>query len=433
MPLLRLTGRLSIAFALGLVMTGLCGAEVRKPLGQIAEQARPAVDALRGLGADPSAEKLENAEHVLSALYDAASALIAKRDQSASATAVRAIFTDENRLAGAITDYQKRGASEAAGILALGPGERRDIAFIFAIGNILLKHGRRDLVEKVRQLTRSELHEIIRSLTSGKPRRHPSDVEKELREFIGEVVGPRQVDQETYEGELDEAIDFFCSLVRGWRGSAPVKRLPSLAGISLLACRARLAQDRDEQAEAEYAEHAALLYKVLAAEMAAERLLGEAYEMKSRLRYATARHIFLLVRGEPSKDAGTYLSRVNAALCLTLEGQASSVALAELSKFYRDDYSDAKVAAVLFQLAICAQREQEEFALRILKRIMPDLSRADVPQARYLVCAALISLGQNDEAVTNFKILQKEFPGDRYTRYAGDLLKKCDLLPADAE
>ena len=112
--------------------------------------------------------------------------------------------------------------------------------------------------------------------------------------------------------EQDYVVDQFCSTVAGWRKELDGKKVPALADASLLACRARLAQNHEEEAEWEYASHAGTLYRTFDAQTAATKLFEESQSLVKCWRFLMARHVLLQVQGDPAKDGQTYLARLTA-------------------------------------------------------------------------------------------------------------------------
>jgi hypothetical protein len=407
----------------------ICWAGEPGPMAEMLKRVEPAVDTLKALTDEASPQAVAAAEQALTKLCESTEALVNKREKATCIAVVHKTLTDGGRLEKAIAAYAKYGPLNAGGMISIGIGRRADVRLAFAMQNILLKYGRRELVMKMVRLRPDEMHAVFGNLLSGKTPRYPTEVEVELRALLQEASAANAPARKQRDKELDEVIDLLCSLGKNWRATAPGKELPSLVKLSRLLCRARLAQARTKDALTEYKAHAVLLYKSLPPKAASEQLVTEAAALKAVPQVPVARKVFLLVRGDPAKDATTYLARIEAAVCLkSLPFGAYQLMLNEAADVFRDDVSDKRLAVLLLSVAVTAAPRDAAFALRIVKTISADLSETDKPSALRITCNCLARQGDAAGALATFKVLRRDYPKHAVTASAERALRKAGII-----
>ncbi len=395
-------------------------AEPASPLAGVTDLLGKTSDSIAVAKAERTEAGWNSANRAMAALSQGIGRLVAERGTREAAGKSFDVLSDKTRLADALRTHERRKKVEADGHLVVSPASWDDVQLLFDLRDVLLKHGRRDLVDKMRSLSPEELQAAVSNLLSGDPPREGSEIDKLLREFLLLGRGVRQQGTKDY----DDVIDIYCSMMSGWRRSLDGKKVPALLEASLLGCRARLAQGRDKDALREYAAHADLLYSTLKSETATEALLKEADSLFATNQFPLAREVFLLTKGDPKVDEGAYASRLEAALCLIHIGQRPSAALSEIAEVYRDGYSTPRIARALYGLASAPPPERRELAVRMLKTALDQVEVEQKPRALFLLCAFNVDGGNEREAREWYGALQKQFPTDAYTVHAGEYLLK---------
>lgn len=407
-----------------LLALGPLVAEAAAHADRLAVALEHAQQALDALGREPGPDALAQANQPLEALVAAARAVVAERSRRQAAAGAYALLTDPKRLARALPAYERRKRVEAQGHLYLSLRPPHDADLLFEVREILLRHGRRDLVTKVGKLSQADLRSTIDALLNDAPAPGGGAIDAELRAFFAE--GAAAARQGT--ADLDAGIDLLAIFVAAWRNDPRASQLPAIAQASLLACRGRLAQDGTDAARREYAAHADLIHRARQADAASEELRREAHHLADRMWPTVARDVFLQVRGDPAREETAYLARLEAAWCLLRADQPREAVAAELAPLFRDGVSSQRLAPVLYQLATALPDAQAPLALRVLQTVRDDVPDADRPRALYLCCRHLIRLGRNGEALQRFAELRQSYPRHAYAAYAERFLREKKVL-----
>jgi hypothetical protein len=381
-------------------------------------------EALASAEAQHTPERWAAADHSLRELVAVMKTMVAERSRQEAALRTNAILTDRPRIASALKGYAVRKELEAQGHIVILPGTGQDADLLFNIRDILTQQGGHELLDVIQSTGGLELRAAFENLLSGAEPRQGVAIDSPLRAFLLECDGVRRENAEV----RDRAIEMFCSQVGDWRRELDAGRAPGLLEASLLACEARIAQNREDAAAEEYGAHAQTLYGALEAGAASERLLETAQSLYLGRRTLLARRVFLLVRGRPAEEETAYLARLKAAWCLLDTGERA-VAAAEMRDIFRKGFSDERVAPVLFDLANACPAEHSEFVLDVIRTVLGDLPEDLKPRATACAMTCLLQLGKLQDALAQFAVLKETYPEEASTEYAERTLREAGLLP----
>ena len=345
--------------------------------------------------------------------------IVDERRRAEAAGQCYVILADKARLAEAKASYEKRRAIEAEGNLPLFLDKQPDLDMLFKLQRVLWEYDCRDVLDRFRALSREDGDAVVKNLVSGSKPREGVAIDKVLWEVMH--LGQKT----TLEGteEQDAVVDQFCSTVAGWRKELDGKKVHAIADASLLACRARLAQNHEEEAQWAYESHAGTLYRTFDAQTAATKLFDESRSLAELGRFMMARHVVMQVQGDPAKDGQAYLARLTASWFWIRGEKPREPALEELRKVYREDYSTPQTAGLVCDIVYPTPPEYREFAVKVLQQVLPDLKGEYILQGRYRLLINLYELGRVDDAHAQYEILKRDFPRTAQTEAAERFLR----------